>query len=724
MATSLYYNPFIPAYSGLGLPIGGAKTYFYLTGTSTLAPIYADVAQTTPLLNPVSANLAGKYPPIYLDKSVIYRITQTDSTGAPIGDAVDPYIPGITAKGDPGGNVMSIGLFTGASALTIPTGTSTVRTSGYAAHGKGIADYVESDQGSSSANIAYQAANPRSSFISANSRLFTLVTTGAVNPLMFGAIGNGSTDDTAALQAMLVSSSRVFDFLDSTKEYLITGTLIPPSNSFLTGSYARIKQGSVRTVIFDISNINNITISFLHFVGYNNDFIQSSSSLARGINAYNCVNVTIQHCRFDKFTQTAAWFNNVSNLRFNFNTITGPVGVLNPTGVPSVTTTNYGFVLENDTRDFVVMGNTVSGTSEGLSTQACYDGKIIGNTITDTAVEHGMYFGNGSHDLVIANNNIHNTYLLGLKVQQQTGSPVAIKNIIITGNSIRNTGDQGILLSNGSTSTAAPQPDRLDNVVVSNNTIESVAASGINVQNVTHGIISNNTIRNTGQHGINYGGCDDLLITGNNTYDTGLNGISDQNTSNRVTIKSNVIRDAARTGISGSQNGMYFEFTTDLTIEGNDIQDSRSKVQFSIYVVGPSLGTVVLSGNLCKGSVQADLRFGSTTTPLRYLGDNLLLSTIRSLSSVPVPSIASAATITLPSRGSLFRITGTTNITNIVRNGQDGRVVTLLFDGALTVTRGGSLLVATSFVTTSDDTLTLVCDGATDRWVELSRSVN
>lgn len=84
-------------------------------------------------------------------------------------------------------------------------------------------------------------------------------------------------------------------------------------------------------------------------------------------------------------------------------------------------------------------------------------------------------------------------------------------------------------------------------------------------------------------------------------------------------------------------------------------------------------------------------------------------------------AIASAATITLPEGGDFFAITGTTSITSITA-GRRGRVVTLQFAGALTVTDGSNLALAGNFVTTSADTITLACDGT--NWFEISRSVN
>ncbi len=94
MAAKLYFNAFIPAFSNLGVPFGNSQLFFYYTETTTPAPIYADAGLTTPLANPVNADIVGKYPDIYLDDSIVYRVVQKDAIGGSIGDDVDPYIPG------------------------------------------------------------------------------------------------------------------------------------------------------------------------------------------------------------------------------------------------------------------------------------------------------------------------------------------------------------------------------------------------------------------------------------------------------------------------------------------------------------------------------------------------------------------------------------------------------------------------------------------------------
>lgn len=84
-------------------------------------------------------------------------------------------------------------------------------------------------------------------------------------------------------------------------------------------------------------------------------------------------------------------------------------------------------------------------------------------------------------------------------------------------------------------------------------------------------------------------------------------------------------------------------------------------------------------------------------------------------------TVASAATITLPTDKEFVTIGGNTNITSVVAS-WPGRTVTLLFTGTPTFTDGSNLKLAGNLVATADDTISLVCDGT--NWYETARSVN
>ena len=106
-------------------------------------------------------------------------------------------------QGNPGGNVMSVGLFTSLPTMTIPLGTDVIRTSGYYTEDKGAAFYVYS----SSVNSAYVSAHPYVSFIDAGGRGFKLSMDQVHNWYMFGLYADDDTgtphNDFAAWTAML-----------------------------------------------------------------------------------------------------------------------------------------------------------------------------------------------------------------------------------------------------------------------------------------------------------------------------------------------------------------------------------------------------------------------------------------------------------------------------------------------------------------------------------------
>lgn len=90
MASQAFFLPFRPAIDANGLTISGAELYFYATGTTTPQAVYSDEGLTTPLTNPVVANAAGRWPVIYLDESLAYRVVLKDADGVTLDDA-DPY---------------------------------------------------------------------------------------------------------------------------------------------------------------------------------------------------------------------------------------------------------------------------------------------------------------------------------------------------------------------------------------------------------------------------------------------------------------------------------------------------------------------------------------------------------------------------------------------------------------------------------------------------------
>lgn len=76
---------YMPALDLNGNPLAGAKITFYENETTTLASVYANEALTTPLANPVVADLAGVFPSIFADEDLVFTVAINDANDNPIG---------------------------------------------------------------------------------------------------------------------------------------------------------------------------------------------------------------------------------------------------------------------------------------------------------------------------------------------------------------------------------------------------------------------------------------------------------------------------------------------------------------------------------------------------------------------------------------------------------------------------------------------------------------
>lgn len=76
-----------------------------------------------------------------------------------------------------------------------------------------------------------------------------------------------------------------------------------------------------------------------------------------------------------------------------------------------------------------------------------------------------------------------------------------------------------------------------------------------------------------------------------------------------------------------------------------------------------------------------------------------------------IPTVASAAALSLPIGAKMVFVSGTTSITSIGATGFEGCSVIFIFQGALTLTDTGNIKAGGNFLTTADDAIQFACAG-------------
>ena len=93
MSTFVFPRQFYNDEVGRTLPL--SRLYFYETGTYNNKQVFSDKALTTPMSQPVEADGSGRFPPIYLNTDIAYRVQLKDRIDQDVGTYVDSIEPAI-----------------------------------------------------------------------------------------------------------------------------------------------------------------------------------------------------------------------------------------------------------------------------------------------------------------------------------------------------------------------------------------------------------------------------------------------------------------------------------------------------------------------------------------------------------------------------------------------------------------------------------------------------
>jgi hypothetical protein len=266
--------------TGTNRPLAGGLMYTYEAGTTTNATTYSDDSGT-PNANPIVLNSDGECN-LYLDDDVIYRIILKNAAGVTQFDKDN-----ISSNGAKDAAVLS---FENVANLRLAIGNDrepTAQTSGYYNAGDGGGNSFYWNGTSALTDNGGTVIKP--TLVSGAGR-WLAINSVELNPLQFGCYGDGSSDDTVAMKAMLSCGASIFDFLDKT--YKIATTNGANFSSFTSKTKLTIKgegalltdttthTSSGLTIIFSLDACSNVDI---YGVNYKGEQLASPSDSTKGI---------------------------------------------------------------------------------------------------------------------------------------------------------------------------------------------------------------------------------------------------------------------------------------------------------------------------------------------------------------------------------------------------------------------------------------------------------
>jgi hypothetical protein len=367
-----------------------------------------------------------------------------------------------------------------------------------------------------------------------------------------GAVGDGATDDTAALRAayaatptggllffppgltfMCKADSTFAPVITASKKITFYSTSCGATLKLLAAAPngSRMIQVSTADVLvegltFDTNGISSATCVYAASCSYltvrGNRFTDPGSGAL-------CINNAVTDCLFESNLVTGRGYGVLVNdqpgntrLRFLNNTFRG-----NASGADAIEVNGSS----NDHVDVSAIGNTISGypganpsTGFGIAFARVVGGVIAGNVVMDCG-RNGIHIEALARNISVTGNFVKGCNHAGIEVQGESGK--TCRNITIVGNVVEdcakvpsvNLGRGGIELgsSTGAPFTGAGAAD----CIVANNLVNGCQGAGIYCFSLTNSIVQGNVIKNT------YGVSSDTTNAINNT---GIHMISSTNT--------------------------------------------------------------------------------------------------------------------------------------------------------------------------------------------------
>lgn len=383
-------NPKVQFLAADGSPLVGGKLYTYLAGTSTLATTWQDLNQTTANTNPIILDARGEAL-VWLDPAKAYKyVLQTSASVA----------------------VWTVDNITGATPATFMTDLES-------SAGASKVGYIEAGTGAIAETVQTKLrASPKT-------------------PESFGAVGDGSTNDAAALQLWLnAGAGQEIRLPKPASAYKVNSTLTISDNTRITGDLgAKIVTADSTISILSATSKSGVEVSGITFeytsVG--------STGLVAAIKFDTCTNCKAINNNFVNASWGGVFLTNSISCEVRGNYFSGTAG--------SHQDSNDIAVYNNSNRNLVTGNFCYTANSHGVFHQGPGTTVPQHNTITNNDVVGKAGYGILAYQVTAADTF---TQIIGNKVRNisgtvnagTTGAGIYIQSAggcIITGNEVQNT---------------------------------------------------------------------------------------------------------------------------------------------------------------------------------------------------------------------------------------------------------------------------------------------
>ncbi|QBQ99261.1 glycosyl hydrolase family 28-related protein [Paraburkholderia pallida] len=534
-----------------GNPLAGGQLYTYQAGTTTPQATYTDSTGSTPNANPVALNARGEAS-VWLALGQVYKFVLQDSFGNTIW--TQDQVGSLVGSGSGGSLAPSVGITvqTIAALRLIPKNTfPAVSVTGY---------YKEGDGGGGvywyNASDISSADNGGTIIEAADGGRWYLSATGTISVKQFGATGNGTTDDTASIQAALTALGAGASLYVPPGTYLLSSTLTGLSNQQIlgagpnqtifqrTGNYgdtlyiATANAARVSGIWFQQSpsytagetTLPNLATSGaqIHLVGAQQALIENCWAwrLVYGVHLDGCTLTTIRNCWIQGVwdDQNAGcqegianiWLDNASG---NCEIIKILDNYLN--GAKSAAR-NLTWTAADGTVTVSAVENI--GSQYGVLVFACEDLLVDGNFIganNAAGLMANLVAGGTNLDWRITNNFFDDVPTHGPSINFTSPSDVYVNGCAIAANVFNGelVGLQAIQEYSAGTSGASPA---LTNFSITGNTFQAHVGTPITLYGAVNGVITGNMITGYNSRGVSAGAdatfCAAVNLVGSSSY--------------------------------------------------------------------------------------------------------------------------------------------------------------------------------------------------------------